>query len=80
MAVFASSEAFPVNTKWSLAMAACRGWMAPPPVIWLKVWMAKGAVPSEAGRQIRVDAQGGSRLDLEPACSPDGPRESARWW
>ncbi len=30
-------------------MAAWRGKIVSPPVIWLNVWMAKGAVPSEAG-------------------------------
>ncbi len=30
-------------------MAACRGKIDAPPVIWLNVWIAKGAVPSEAG-------------------------------
>ena len=49
MAVCLSSSSLPVNTKWSLATAACRGKIVFPPVIWLKVWMAKGAVPSDAG-------------------------------
>ena len=49
MAVCLSSSSLPVKTKWSLATAAWRGKMLLPPVIWLKVWMANGAVPSDAG-------------------------------
>ena len=43
-----SSAGLEVNTKWSLAIAACRGSIVLPPVIWLKVWMANGAVPFSA--------------------------------
>ena len=32
-------------------MAVCRGKIASPPVIWLKVWIENGAVPSDAGRR-----------------------------
>lgn len=39
----------PLKTKWSFAIAAWRGWMRSPPVIRLKVWIANGAVPSDAG-------------------------------
>ena len=49
MAVCLSSSFLLVNTKWSLAIAAWRGKIALPPVIWLNVWIANGAVPSDAG-------------------------------
>ena len=32
-----------------MATAACRGKIELPPVIWLKVWIENGAVPSDAG-------------------------------
>src|SRR5438445_83673 len=47
MDVCLSSALRPEKTKWSFAIAAWRGKMVPPPVIWLKVWMANGAVQAE---------------------------------
>ena len=49
IAVCRSSAGRPVKTKWSLAIAAWRGWIASPPVIAFMVWIENGAVPSEAG-------------------------------
>ena len=49
IAVWRSSASRPVKTKWSFAIAHWRGKIVSPPVIWLKVWIANGAVPSEAG-------------------------------
>jgi hypothetical protein len=72
MPVCFSSAATPVKTKWSLAIAACRGSMAFPPVIWLKVWMEKGAVPSEAGRRsayTRSVAPGATTASLSTRCA-----------
>jgi hypothetical protein len=37
MLVCFSSAALPVKTKWSFAIAAWRGKIVSPPVIWLKV-------------------------------------------
>ncbi len=72
MAVCLSSSSLPVNTKWSLATAAWRGTMVLPPVIWLKVWMANGAVPSEAGSKsayTRSVAPGSTVASLSTRCA-----------
>ncbi|MBI2221640.1 MAG: hypothetical protein HYU53_10585 [Acidobacteria bacterium] len=56
-------------------MAACRGTIVLPPVIWLKVWIANGAVPSDAGSRsayTRSDTPGRScsgRSSLSTRCA-----------
>ena len=72
MAVWRSSDSLPVKTKWSLAIAACLGKIESPPVIWLKVWIANGAVPSEAGRRsayTRSVAPGATFASLSTRCA-----------
>ncbi len=61
-----------MKTKWSLATAAWRGWIALPPVIWLNVWIENGAVPSEAGSRsayTRSVAPGCTTASLSTRCA-----------
>src|SRR5437867_6628268 len=51
MSVCLSSASRRLKTKWSFAIAIWRGRITSPPVISLKVWIANGAVPSDAGRR-----------------------------
>ncbi len=55
-------------------MAACRGWIVSPPVIWLKVWIANGAVPSDAGSRSAY-----TRSVVPGVRSPGARSLSTRW-
>ena len=72
IAVCLSSASLRVKTKWSFAIAIWRGRIVSPPVIPLKVWMEKGAVPSEAGRRsayTRSVAPGRTSASLSTRCA-----------
>ena len=46
-----------------------------PPVISRKVWIAKGAVPSGSGQEVRRHQDAFSHRDRDPAIHPVGPED-----